>query len=160
MGSYPDMDHKDPLVFNLAEVDENLYHGIMVFPAYRLRKRGGRRFQDPFSVHFVVLFGRESNKPMFWNVTTVDVLDFTSTKALQSATISMTDRIFAAAHADSDAAGCMPKRDPGLATAIHKSGEAFVQMDNRWYNFRSAGLEETAFDTHINLVMLGLEKKD
>jgi len=152
IGSYPDMDQKDPLVFNLAEVNENLYHGTMVF-------HSGPEYQNPFGVHFLVLFGPESNKPIFWNVTTVEIdhldLDSTSTKVLQSVTLSITNGIFPTARPGGEEASSVPRRDPGLATAIHGDGKAFVQMDNRWYNFRSAGLEETSFDTYISLVMLG-----
>lgn len=43
-----------------------------------------------------------------------------------------------------------------LARATFVERGAFVEMDNRWHTFPSAaGLEDSPFTTHINLVMIG-----
>lgn len=174
MGSYPAIDQNDALIFNLAEADEYLYHGILLLGVPPNRSHG---LSAAFGVHFLAIFGRESNRPLFWKATAVHDLHVTSTADLQSrtesVTKSITDKVFPVAHpaashsstsdlaADSypNASRQLRKRDPGLAIADHQDSDAFAEMDNRWYTFRSAGLEETSFDTHISLVLIGMHKR-
>lgn len=174
IGSYPAIEQKDALIFNLAQADEYLYHGVLLLGVPQDISHG---LSATFGVHFVAIFGRESNRPLFWNVTAVHDLHATSTADLQSrtesVTKSITDKLFPVAHpaashsSTSDLAGDsypdasrhLRKRDQGLAVADHKDSDAFAEMDNRWYTFKSAGLEETSFDTHINLVLIGVHKR-
>lgn len=172
-GSYPAIGPKDSLIFDLEEVDEYLYHGILLLGVPPNLSRGGSAV---FGVHFLVAFGRENNRPRFWGATAVDDLQGKSADDLQSITESVTksikEKAFPVAHpvashtAAPNAAGdsypIAPnhsrKKDPGLVVANHKDSDAFAKMDNRWYAFKSSGLEETSFETHINLVLFGVHK--
>ncbi|KAK4216298.1 heterokaryon incompatibility protein-domain-containing protein [Rhypophila decipiens] len=61
--SHPHSDKLDSLMITLAEVDEYIYHGLTVF-----KDVGDADASHEFAVHFLVIFGRDSNRPVYWNV--------------------------------------------------------------------------------------------